>query len=141
MADPGSMPTLAAPASLASAQSAFTGGRGYLAACTVGLPTVETRAAVIADLDAAAAGRADAAAYTAAVERTRGHFATLVGVAPNRVAIGSQASVAAALVAASLPIGAEVVVAEGDFSSVVMPFMHSGRGLKVRAVPLAALAD
>ena len=116
------------------------GGRGYLAACTVGLPTRESRAAVIADLDAAALGHPDPAAYTATVERARRHFAALVGVGADRVAIGSQASVAAALVAASLPHGAEVLIADGDFSSIVLPFVHAGRSLRVRTAPLTDLA-
>ncbi|WP_240642345.1 aminotransferase class V-fold PLP-dependent enzyme [Microbacterium sulfonylureivorans] len=117
------------------------GGRGYLAACTVGLPTRAVRAAVIADLDAAAQGRPDPLAYTASVEASRRHFATLVGVTPERIAIGSQASVAAALVAASLPHGAEVLVADGDFSSIVLPFVHSGRELQVRTAPISQLAS
>jgi selenocysteine lyase/cysteine desulfurase len=125
---------------LAAAHAEFTGGRGYLAACTVGLPTLATRAAVIAELDAAAAGRPDPSAASAAVERSRALFARLVGVESHRVAIGSQVSVAVALVAASLPEGAEVLVADGDFSSVVLPFVHAGRSLRVRAVPLAELA-
>ena len=125
---------------LAAARSQFTGGRGYLAACTVGLPTRASRAAIIADVDAAAAGRPDPMAYSAAVERSRAHFATLVGIGAERVAIGSQASVAAALVAASLPHGAEVVIADGDFSSIVLPFVHSDRGLRVRTAPLDDLA-
>ena len=135
------MPTLAATADFSSAQAAFAGGRGYLAACTVGIPTIASRLAIIADLDAALAGRPDPAGYSAAVERTRGHFASLVGVTPDRVAIGSQASVAAALVAAALPEGSEVLIPEGDFSSIVLPFVHSGRSLRVRSVPLAAVAD
>ncbi len=46
------------------------------------------------------------------------------------------------LVAASLPDGAEVVVPEGDFTSVVFPFLvHADRGVRVRQVPLAGLAD
>lgn len=135
------MSTLTTSSAFASAQAAFAGGRGYLAACTVGLPTHATRAAIIADLDAAASGRPDPAAYSAAVERARGHFASLVGVAPDRVAIGSQASVAAALVAAALPEGSEVLIAEGDFSSIVLPFVHSGRGLRVRSAPLDELAS
>ncbi|GAA1991485.1 aminotransferase class V-fold PLP-dependent enzyme [Microbacterium pumilum] len=135
------MSYLAATSPLAAAQAEFVGGRGYLAACTVGLPTRTSRAAIIADLDAATRGRPDPAAYTAAVERSRGHFARLVGVAPSRVAIGSQASVAAALVAGSLPYGADVLIADGDFSSIVLPFVHSGRGLSVRTAPLATLAD
>lgn len=126
---------------LAAARREFTGGRGYLAACTVGLPPRATRAAVIAELDAAAAGRPDPSAASAAVERSRGLFARLVDVEPRRVAIGSQVSVAVALVAASLPLGAEVLVADGDFSSVVLPFVHSGRSLRVRSVPLAELAE
>src|SRR4051794_7775667 len=123
-------PTLPGTAEFASARAGFAGGRGYLAACTVGLPTTATRAAIIADLDAAALGRPDLAGYSAAVERTRAHFASLVGVRRDRVAIGSQASVAAALVAAALPEGSEVLVADGDFSSIVLPFVHSGRGLR-----------
>jgi selenocysteine lyase/cysteine desulfurase len=135
------MPTHLATSGFTSAQAAFAGGRGYLAACTVGIPAIATRAAIIADLDAAASGRPDPAGYSATVERSRGHFASLVGVTPDRVAIGSQASVAAALVAAALPQGSEVLIADGDFSSIVLPFVHSGRGLRVRSVPLAALAD
>ncbi|GAA1959752.1 aminotransferase class V-fold PLP-dependent enzyme [Microbacterium deminutum] len=133
------MPTLVASPTLEAARAQFAGGRGYLAACTVGLPTHTTRAAVIADLDAAAAGRADPAVYTAVVERTRRHFASLVEVDPTRVAIGSQASVAAGLVASALPDGAEVLIAAGDFSSIVLPFVHSGRALRVRTAPLAEL--
>lgn len=131
--------TVASPA-LAAAHAEFTGGRGYLAACTVGLPTRATRAAVIAELDASAAGRPDPSAASAAVERSRALFARLVAVESNRVAIGSQVSVAVALVAAALPEGAEVLVADGDFSSVVLPFVHAGRSLRVRVVPLAELA-
>lgn len=131
--------TLPSPA-LTAARTEFTGGRGYLAACTVGLPTRSTRAAVIAELDAAAAGRPDPSAASAAVERSRALFARLVGVESRSVAIGSQVSVAVALVAASLPHGAEVLVAEGDFSSVVLPFVHAGRALQVRAAPLRELA-
>lgn len=127
--------------SITAAASEFTGGRGYLAACTTGLPTRAGRAAVIADLDASAAGRPDPAAYSATVERTRGHFAALVGVGSDRVAIGSQASVAAALFAASLDPGAEVLIADGDFSSIVLPFVHAGRSLRVRTAPLAVLAE
>ncbi|MCR2763601.1 aminotransferase class V-fold PLP-dependent enzyme [Microbacterium sp. zg.B48] len=133
------MSTLAPP-DLRAARAEFTGGRSYLAACTVGLPTRGTRAAVIADLDAAGAGRASAVAYTAAVERTRAHFARLVGADPARIAIGSQASVFAGLIAASMPEGAEVLCAEGDFSSMVLPFAHAGRGIRLRTAPLSELA-
>ena len=107
----------------------------------MGLPTRETRAAVLADLDAAASGRATGADYTAVVERTRRHFARLVRVDSARVAIGSQASAFAGLIATSIPDGAEVLCAEGDFSSIMLPFAHAGRGIRVRTAPLGALAD
>src|SRR4051794_2099169 len=135
------MTTLAASPTLSDARGQFAGGRGYLAACTVGLPTRATRDAIIADLDAASLGRPDPAGYSAAVERTRRHFASLVAVPAGRIAIGSQASVAAGLIASALPYGAVVLIAEGEFSSIVLPFVHSGRHLRVRTAPLASLAD
>jgi selenocysteine lyase/cysteine desulfurase len=107
----------------------------------VGLPSQATVRAVVADLETAAAGAPDLTAYSAAVERSRTLFAALVHIAPDRVAIGSQASVAAALVAAALPDGAEVLVPEGEFSSIVLPFVHAGRGIRVRSAPLPRLAD
>ena len=57
------------------------------------------------------------------------------------VAVGSQTSVFAGLVAASLPDDAEVVCVSGDFSSMVFPFLaHADRGVTVRQVPLEDLA-
>lgn len=126
---------------LHDARAEFTAGRGYLAACTLGLPTRGTREALLADLDACADGRPDVASYSVAVERSRAHFATLVGVSPARVAVGSQASVFAGLVAGAVPDGAEVLCADGDFSSIMLPFVHAGRGIRVRTAPLHGLAD
>ena len=34
-----------------------------------------------------------------------------------------------------------MLIADGDFSSIVLPFVHAGRALRVRTAPLAALAD
>src|SRR5918995_1520959 len=78
---------------LAAVSDEFSVGRGYLAACTVGPPTASTRRAVVADVTAATAGDLDIAHYCAVVERSREHYARLVGVRASRVAIGSQASV------------------------------------------------
>ncbi|WP_203579706.1 aminotransferase class V-fold PLP-dependent enzyme [Microbacterium hibisci] len=134
------MSVIASSPAIDAARREFDGGRDYLAACTVGLPTRATRAAVRADLDASASGRPDLAAYGAAVERSRALFGSLVGVGAERVAISSQTSVAAATVASALPDGAEVLVPEGEFSSVVLPFVHAGRGIRVRTAPLRELA-
>ncbi|MDN3496599.1 aminotransferase class V-fold PLP-dependent enzyme [Planococcus sp. APC 4015] len=133
-------PTLGATP-LESVQAAFDGGRRYLAACTTGLPPRAARDAVIADIEAASRGGVDITTYHDTVERSRAAFARLVGVAAGRVAIGSQVSPFTALVAGAVPDGGEVLVAEGDFSSVMRPFLHTGRGLRVRAVPIGALAD
>jgi selenocysteine lyase/cysteine desulfurase len=86
-----------------------------------------------------ARGRASAPAYDAVVAAARASFARLVGTGPERVAIGTTASTEVGLVAGSLPAGAEVVVAEGDFSSLIQPF--AGRGdLALRTVPLDDVA-
>lgn len=122
---------------LAPLRAQFTDGAGYLAACTAGLPTTATRAAVLADL----AGRPDPAEYSRVVEAARRHFARLVRVDAERVAIGSQTSVLASLVASALPVGAEVLCPNDEFSSLVLPFVHAGRGPRVRSVPLAELAS
>ena len=74
------------------------------------------------------------------IARTREHYAKLVGVPVSRVAAGSQTSVLASVVAAAVPEGAEVLVADHDFSSIVFPFMQR-KGIRVRSVPLEALAD
>ncbi|MDB6425803.1 aminotransferase class V-fold PLP-dependent enzyme [Curtobacterium sp. 20TX0008] len=120
----------------------FVDGSGYLAACTAGLPTLGTLAAQRADLDAWSRAATSPATYGALVEEGRALFADIVGVDAARVATGSQTSAMVAVVAASLPDGAEVVVPEGDFSSVVFPFLvQAHRGVTVRSVPLERLAD
>ncbi|WP_144759287.1 aminotransferase class V-fold PLP-dependent enzyme [Curtobacterium sp. 9128] len=120
----------------------FVDGHGYLAACTAGLPTRGTLAAQRADLDAWGTGASSPVGYGALVEEGRGLFAQVVGVPAERVATGSQTSVMTAVVAASLPDGAEVVVPEGDFSSIVFPFLaQAHRGVRVRSVPLDALTS
>ena len=65
--------------------------------------------------------------------RTRGSS----GSTRRAVAIGSQASALVGVVAASVPDGAEVLAVDGDFASVVFPFLaHADRGVTVRHVPL-----
>jgi selenocysteine lyase/cysteine desulfurase len=126
---------------LSPLRSAFTGGADYLSACTAGLWMRATRDAIVADLERGAVTGADPVRYDAAVHASRAAFARLVGVPAASVAIGSQTSVLASLLAANLPDGAEVLCAEGDFSSVVLPFVYAGRGIRVRTAPLDGLAD
>ncbi|MQA02911.1 MAG: aminotransferase class V-fold PLP-dependent enzyme [Streptosporangiales bacterium] len=115
---------------------------GHFAAPTIGLPTQSTLRALHTELEVWAGGDASAPGYDTAVERCRELYAKLVGVPGEWVAVGNQVSVWAGLVAAALPDGADVVVPAGDFSSVVYPFLvHADRGVRVRHVPLAELAD
>ncbi len=128
------------PAATTLPDRRFAAGRGYLAACTLGLPAAPTIAALEHDLARWAGGRASAPEYTAIVERARGHAAALLGTSPDRVAVGSQVSPFVGLAAASAPRGAEIVCIDGDFSSVVAPFLARG-DLTVRHAPLDRLAD
>jgi selenocysteine lyase/cysteine desulfurase len=132
--------SLAVPADFAAIREDFAGRRGYLSACTTGLPPRQGRAALIAAVEEWASGRIDMAAWTRTVEECRRHFAALVGVDAGRIAIGSQVSVFVGLLAAAVPRGAEVLCADQDFSSVILPFVHTP-GVSVRTVPLDALAD
>ena len=118
----------------------YAAGRGYLAACTMGLPADVTRDAVRRDLESWSTGAACGVEYGRIHDRARGHAATLLGRAPSEIATGSQVSVFAGFVAASAPAGAEIVCVDGDFSSVIGPFLARG-DLRVRHVPLAELAD
>ncbi|MGJ7440390.1 aminotransferase class V-fold PLP-dependent enzyme [Aquipuribacter sp. MA13-6] len=114
---------------------------GYLNASTLGLPPRRTADALRAAVDDWQAGRACAVAYGDVVEAARGLYARLVGVPTAWVAVGSQASVMVAEVAAALPDGATVVVVEGDFTSVTGPFeAQSRRGVRLVPVPLEELA-
>jgi selenocysteine lyase/cysteine desulfurase len=131
---------MAHSAALAAAIAQFREPRGYLAVASIGLPPDSAVAAMRADLAAWEAADRDPQGYDAGIARTRESYARLVGVPSSRIAIGSQTSVLAALVAAAVPAGAEVLVPEGDFSSIEFPFLQRP-GIRVRVVPLEALAD
>lgn len=120
---------------------AFAAAPGYLNAATMGLPPLAARRALTDALDDWQRGASQAADYDADVQRCRQLFARLVDVPSSRVAIGSQASVTAGLVGASLPDGASVVCVAGDFTSIIFPFLvHADRGVTVRHVPGHQLA-
>jgi selenocysteine lyase/cysteine desulfurase len=122
--------------------SAFVPVPGYLNAPTLGLPPRATGQAMVAALTDWQLGRAQPVAYDAAVARSRELYAGLVGVQPGAVAVGSQTSVAVGVLAATLPDRARVVCVDGDFSSVVFPFLaQADRGVTVRQVPLEGLAE
>jgi selenocysteine lyase/cysteine desulfurase len=134
------MPTAPLSSSLDLAIDSFPSPRLYLGAASSGLPTRATVAAQKDDLDLWASGRRNPMDYDAIVADTRADYASLVGVDVGRVAIGSQTSAIASVVAAAVPAGAEVLCVLGDFSSMVFPFLQRS-DITVRSVPLADLAD
>lgn len=123
-----------------AALARFPAVRGHLDAATAGVPPLAAVEATQAAVAEWAEGRIDGRAGDVWVNRARAAFAQLVGVRPIDVACGNQVSVFAALAAAAVPDGGEIVVAHDDFTSVVFPMLvageQAGRGISVRAVPL-----
>jgi selenocysteine lyase/cysteine desulfurase len=123
-------------------QAQFGAGLGYLNTASVGVPPNVGVDAMLGAIEDWRSGNADPPSYDAYVERARAAFAKLAEVHADRVAIGSTASAFAGLVASQLPSGSEVLTAEGDFTSVLFPFMaQKVRGVRFRHVELERLAD
>ena len=116
---------------------------GYLDTASYGLPP---RSAVAATERALAdwQQRVEWERWEEDGERCRELFAALVGARPLDIALVPAVSVAAGLVAASLPAarGDNVVVYEREFTSNLFPWLAlEERGVEVRLRPLEALAD
>lgn len=122
--------------------AAFDPAPGFLNAATLGLPPKATRVALLTTLDEWSRAQASPTVYDESVQRSRALYARLAHVDVADVAVGSQSAVTAGMIAASLPDGANVVCVEGDFTSMVFPFLaQADRGVTVRHVPLERLAD
>ncbi|MBW1602850.1 aminotransferase class V-fold PLP-dependent enzyme [Streptomyces sp. JJ66] len=113
----------------------------YLNTAAHGLFPARTTAVLHAAVREMAEAEMDQVGYYERVEAARTAFAQLAGVPPTRVATGSAVAVHVGLIAQSLPEGTEVLVADGDFSSLVNPFAVRRPGLVLRSVPLPELAD
>lgn len=120
------------------AEDEFKPSRTHLATAGTGLLPLSAARAVHEAVDAAAAGTPPD--MFGARDAARASFARLVGVPATRVATGSSVATFTGLIAAALPDGAEVLTAEGDFSSLVNPF-HVRPGVSVRTVPLERIAE
>ncbi|MFF4605649.1 aminotransferase class V-fold PLP-dependent enzyme [Streptomyces sp. NPDC001339] len=112
----------------------------YLNSASSGLLPRRSAAALRAAIDESTSYGTMGRDYFAAATASRAAFARLLGLPAERVAIGSSVAVRSALIAASLPPGAEVLAPEGDFSSLLNPF-GAHPGVTLRTVPLEALAD
>ncbi len=142
------LPTIPAPptvqerAAVAAVRGEFGAHGVYLNTTSLGLPPRRATDALTGALESWRTGTAAPPDYDESLEASRAAFATLVATTPERVAVGPQTSVFAGIVAGAVPDGAEVLVATGEFTSIVFPFLvHADRGVTVREVPLAALAS
>ncbi len=117
----------------------FDAPAGYLAAASNGILPREAVAAMTADIQRCGTGEVSPSDYDPVIAEARALYAALVGVGVEQVAIGAVTSALVAMVAAGLPDGAEVLVAEEEFTSVVFPFAALGR-LRIRTAPLSQLA-
>jgi selenocysteine lyase/cysteine desulfurase len=111
----------------------------YLDSATYGLPPASALRELAAATTAWAAGSYDPLSCDVAIARSRAAFARMHGVSAADVAIGHQVSPLVGVIAASLPRGSRVLAAEGDFTSLLFPFLAAG--CDVRTVPLEQLAE
>lgn len=138
------MSTLASP--LTGARALFDPAPGtiYLDAATYGLPPRPTVDALTHALqtwqDGTAAWAGD---WEPAGDRSRTLFAQLIGSREEEIALVPTASVGIGVVAAGLPSGTEVLLADDEFTSVSYPLLVAARehGVRLRRVPFTDLAE
>ncbi|MQY18331.1 aminotransferase class V-fold PLP-dependent enzyme [Nocardia macrotermitis] len=112
----------------------------YLDTAAFGLPPKRGLTALHAALHDWGAGRRTPGGDDE-VDRLRAGFTRLLpGATPDDIAIANTVGTLVGPIAAGLPAGAEVLVAEGDFASVTNPFRYHGN-LRVRTAPLERLAQ
>lgn len=121
---------------------AFEARGTYLNSATMGLPPRVTLDALAAAIEDWRRGTAHAPGYDTVIGAARASFARMVHVPASTVAVGSQVSPLVSLVASAAPDGSTVLVPEGEFTSMTFPFLvQSGRGVRVREVPLEELPE
>lgn len=121
--------------------AACTPDPGYLNTASLGVPPAATVDVMRELLERWQRGRLSPTDFDEHVVRARRAFASIAGVGVDDVAIGSAVSELVGLIAAALPDGARVVIAEGEFTSLLFPFLaHADRGVVVDEMPLEELA-
>ena len=119
-------------------------GTIYLDAATYGLPPRPTVEAMHQAIDDWQAGRADwVTAWDMRGEACRASFGELIGAPAETIALIPSVSVGVGTVAAMLKSGDEVLIPDGEFTSVAFPLLVAAEqhGISVRTAPLATLAD
>ena len=120
------------------ARALWSPGGPYLNTASYGLPPQPAWDAMQQALADWRHGRTSWEAWGDETHRARELFARMVTVPVERVAVGATVSELVGVLAASLPRG-RVVSAEGDFTSLLWPWL--AHGFEVDTVPLARVAD
>jgi selenocysteine lyase/cysteine desulfurase len=121
-----------------------TDWRAYLDTASYGLPPLATLASLERALEDWRAGRADwQADWDVAGDRCRPLAADLLGAPAGEICLLPAVSVGVGLVASTLEPGDEVVVADDEFRSLLLPLLvaQDARGVRVRRVPFNTLAE
>jgi selenocysteine lyase/cysteine desulfurase len=128
---------------IAQAREQWSPDGVYLNTASYGLPPRDGFDAMQAALMDWRGGRTSWEHWGESSEGARAAWAAMVGVAPQRVAIGANVSTFVGLIAASLPGGARVVVPDNEFTSTLFPFLvqEQHRGATVTTVPPGRLAE
>jgi selenocysteine lyase/cysteine desulfurase len=111
----------------------------FLNTATYGLEPATARTVANAYDDQRSAGTLDTSCIDGIIDSCRELIGMLFGRAGDEVAISASTSQVVGLVAHSLPPGASVLLAEGDFTSVMFPFL-AREDLAVEVVALPDLA-
>lgn len=127
---------------IAEARDQWSPERVYLNTASYGLPPRDGFDALQDALTDWRAGRTSWEHWGESTEGARAAFATMVGVGPERVAIGATVSEFVGQVAACLPVGARVLVPDVEFTSTLFPFLvQEARGVSVTTVEPSRLAE
>lgn len=128
---------------LAEAQQLFSPEPGWLNTASYGLPPAPAFDELQTALDQWRSGSAPWEMWAGdATGRAREAFARMVNVQAGDVTEGAQVSQMLAPIAAALPDGAVVLVPAEEFTSNLFPWLaQRHRGVRVRTVPAASLAD
>ena len=130
------------PPTIADAREQWSPAGVYLNTASYGLPPRDGFEAMQAALADWRGGRTSWEHWGESADGARAAWAQMVGVAPERVAIGATVSAFAGLIAASLPDGANVVAPDIEFTSTLFPFLvQERRGVTVKTVAPEHLAD
>jgi selenocysteine lyase/cysteine desulfurase len=127
---------------IAEAREQWSPAGVYLNTASYGLPPRDGFEALQEALADWRGGRTSWEHWGESTEGARVAFAAMVGVAPQRVAVGATVSEFVGLAAACLPAGTRVLAPDVEFTSTLFPFLvQERRGVLVETVEPSRLAE